>query len=162
MHREIKQSLSRLCAKVVDLQSKQQFLKDIVKTLCMMETELPLLFFDIMVHLTVHLVEELFLCGLVHNRWMYSYERYFKELKAFIRNLAKPEDSIIQGYQVEESLGFFIEYMSAYSPTSTRAWDSKEDPSMIDKILERIRKLQNLLKELHTWIYNFVLTMPRF
>lgn len=147
----------RLCAKVVDPESEQQLMEDTVETLCMMETELPPSFFDIMVHLTVHLVEELFLCGPVHNRWMYPYERYFKGLKAFVRQLAKPEGSVAEGYQVEEALGFLTEYMSGYSPTSTRAWDSEEDPSMTDEILEGTGKPRNLSEELQAWIHNFVL-----
>jgi hypothetical protein len=132
-------------------------MEDIVETLCILETELSPSFFDIMVHLIVHLVEELFLYGPVHNRWMYPYECTFKGLKAFVRNLAKPEGSITQGYQVEEALGFLTEYMSAYNPTSTRAWDSKEDPSMTDEILEGRGKPRNLSEELRTWIHNFVL-----
>jgi hypothetical protein len=95
-------------------------MEDTIETLCMMEMELPPYFFDIMVHLTVYLVEELFVCGPLQNRWMYPYERYFKGLKAFVRNLAKPKGNITQGYKVEEALGFLTEYMSSYSPTTTR------------------------------------------
>lgn len=73
---------------------------------------MPPSFFDIMVHLTIHLVKELFLCGPVHVRWMYPFERYFKTLKGFVRNLAKPEGCMAKGYQVEESCGYVSEYLS--------------------------------------------------
>jgi len=51
-------------------------------------------------------VEEIFICGPVHTRWMYPYECYFKALKGYMRNLTKPEVSIAQGYEAEQALGF--------------------------------------------------------
>ena len=109
---------------------------DSAETMCMVEKEMPPSFFDIMSHSPNHLVEELFLCGPVHTRWMYPYERYFKTLKGYVRNLAKPEDSIAQGYQTDQALGFITEYMSGYNITSRRVWDDKEEPTMVDEILE--------------------------
>ena len=79
---------------------------------------------------------------------MYPYERYYKELKSFIRNLAKPEGSIAHGYQMEEALGFVTEYMSAYTPTRIRAWDSNEQQSMIDEVPEGKTKAQVLFEDL--------------
>jgi len=70
----------------------------LTKTMCVLEKEMPPSLFDIISHMPNHLMEELFLCGLVHTRWMYPYERYFKTLKRYVRNLAKPEGSISQGY----------------------------------------------------------------
>ena len=52
-----------------------------MKTLCLMEKNYPPSFFDIMVHLTVHLVREVQLCGPVYLRWMYHFERFMKILK---------------------------------------------------------------------------------
>lgn len=110
-----------------------------------------------MVHLTVHLVEELHVCGPIQTRWMYPYERYFKGLKGFVRNLAKPEGIIAQGYLVEEALGFVTEYMVEYNPTSRRVWDSEEDPTMADEIVEGKGKPRKLLEEARTWMHAFVL-----
>ena len=147
----------RLCAKVVNPEGRQQLLDDAAETLSTLEKEFPPSFFDCMVHLTVHLVEELFICGPVHTRWMYPYERYFKGLKGFARNLAKPEESIAQGYQMEEALGFVTEYMSEYSPTSARVWDSKEDPFMTDETVEGKGRPRKLSKQLRNWVHNFVI-----
>ena len=126
----------KLCAKTINMAEKEQMLADCAETMCMFEKEMPPAFFDIMSHLPYHLVEEVFLCGPVHTRWMYPYERYFKNVKGFVRNLAKPEGSIAQGYQVEQALGFITEYMSEYFVTTRRVWDDKEEPSMVDEILE--------------------------
>ena len=147
----------KLCMKVVNLESKVQLMEDVAKTLSTLEKELSPSFFDIMVHLTLHLVEELFLYGLVYTRWMYLYERYFKGLKDFVRNLARPEGSTTQGYQVEEALGFVTEYMTQYAPTSCCVWDSKEDPMMTNEIVEGKGRLRKLLDELRKWMHEFVL-----
>ena len=37
---------------------------------------------------------------------------------------------------MEEALGFVTKYMSEYSPTSRRVWDSAEDPTMTNEIVE--------------------------
>ena len=94
----INRVFQRLCLKVNNPAQKAQFMEDAAETLSTLEREFPPSFFDIMVHLTLHLVEELFVCGPAHTLWMYPYERYFKGLKGFVRNLAKPEGSITQGY----------------------------------------------------------------
>jgi len=84
--------------KMIHCDNKDQLMEDVAKTLASLECEFPPSFFDIMVHLTMYLMEELFICGLVHTRWMYLYKRYFKGLKGFVRNLAKLQGSISQGY----------------------------------------------------------------
>jgi len=147
----------KLCAKTINGELKQQLVDDSAETMCMLEREFPPSFFDIMSHLPNHLVEQLFQCGPVHTRWMYPYERYFKTLKGYVRNLAKPEGSIAQGYQVEEALGFITEYMSEYNITSRRVWDDKEEPTMVDEILEGKGKPKQLTESLRNAMHDFVL-----
>jgi hypothetical protein len=60
---------------VVYSSKEMELLDDAAIALCMLEREFPLSFFDLMIHLMIHLVEELFLCGPVHYRWMYPFER---------------------------------------------------------------------------------------
>lgn len=147
----------KLCAKTVNLDEKEQLMADTAETMCMMEKEMPPSFFDIMSHLPHHLVEELFLCGPVHTRWMYPYERYFKTLKGYVRNLAKPKGSIAQGYQTEEALRFITEYMSDYNITTRRVWDDKKEPTMIDEILEGKGKQKMLPEGLRNAMHDFIL-----
>ncbi|KAL4025913.1 hypothetical protein IC575_014319 [Cucumis melo] len=52
--------------------------EDIIITLCLLEKYFPPSFFTIMVHLTVHLVREVKLCGPIYLRWMYPFERFMK------------------------------------------------------------------------------------
>ena len=41
---------------------------------------------------------------------MYPFERYFKNLKDYVRNIAKPEGSISRGYVVDKALTFSSRY----------------------------------------------------
>ncbi|CAM8947131.1 unnamed protein product [Rhodiola kirilowii] len=82
---------SSLCAKVTEISELDGLQKQIVVTLCQLEMFFPPIFFDIMVHLTIHLVRELRILGPVHMRWMYPFERCMKVLKSYVRNRQSPE-----------------------------------------------------------------------
>ena len=101
-----------LCAMVIDVTILDKLDMDITVTLCMLEKCFPPSFFDIMIHLTVHLVNEVRLCGPVFLRWMYPFERYMKTLKGYVRNRNFPEGCIAESYITEEALEFYAEYMS--------------------------------------------------
>ncbi|GKG36439.1 DIE2/ALG10 family protein, partial [Tanacetum coccineum] len=72
----------------------------VVDILC--ELELIYALFDIMVYLVIHLPIEALEGGPIRPRWMYPFERYMKKLKGYVRNKAKPEGSIMEGYVAEE------------------------------------------------------------
>lgn len=65
-----------LCSKVLDPRNLVRLEKDIAVILCQLEKLFPPSFFDVMVHLCVHLATELKLARPVHYRWMYPIERY--------------------------------------------------------------------------------------
>ncbi|GJV45692.1 acidic leucine-rich nuclear phosphoprotein 32 family member A [Tanacetum coccineum] len=46
-----------------------------------------------------------------HPKWMFPFERYMKKLKNYVRNKAKPEGSIAEGYVSEEALTFCSRYL---------------------------------------------------
>jgi len=132
-------------------------IEEVAETICALEKELPPSVFVVMMHLPIHLVEELFICGPVHIRWMYPFERYMKELKSFVKNKAKPEGSMAYGYLREESIGFLTEYLAKYTPTTKRAWDDKEDLAMNDEILEGAKRNRPMSIEFQKLIHGFVL-----
>jgi hypothetical protein len=70
-----------ICCKVIDVEKLKKMQSDLVETVCELEKFFPPSFFDIMIHLSVHLVREVELCGPVFFRWMYPFERYMKTLK---------------------------------------------------------------------------------
>ncbi len=63
------------------------------------------------------LVQQLFICGPIHCRWMYPIERYMNILKDHVQTFAHPEENIVEGYRVENALGFCNEYMKQYMET---------------------------------------------
>jgi hypothetical protein len=60
-----------ICAKVWDPIDLPTLREDVAITFSMLKWKFPKAFFDVMSHLTLHIVEELDICGLVHTRWMY-------------------------------------------------------------------------------------------
>ena len=102
---------NRLCSKVVEVSKLRKLESDIIVTLCLLEKYYPPSFFDVMIHLTVHLVREVRLCGPVFYRWMYPFERYMKKLKGYVRNYRYPEGCIVECYVAEEALEFSSDYI---------------------------------------------------
>ncbi len=126
----------RICAKVLDPVDMGTLREDVTITMCILEMTMPLSFFDIMVHLIIHLVDELDMCGPVHTRWMYCVEHLNKVLKGYVRNMAQPEASMAIGYLMDETLGLIIEYMDQFQPSKRRIWDSDEEESVCGEVLE--------------------------
>ena len=100
-----------ICSKVVKLQDLEQLQLEIVETIFLLEMNFPPCFFDIMVHLPIHLVDEIKLGGPVHCHYMYPIERYLCKLKSYVRNRSRPEGSIAEGCLAEECLIFCSRYM---------------------------------------------------
>lgn len=96
----------RICKKkilVSDLHALQTY---VAETCALLEIHFPPAFWNIMPHLLLLLPRELYWCGPVHARWIYSVERYLGHLKSLVRNKARPKGSIAQGYMYEEAIGF--------------------------------------------------------
>ncbi|XP_063946024.1 uncharacterized protein LOC108212368 [Daucus carota subsp. sativus] len=74
-----------------------------------LEKHFPPSFFDVMIHLSIHLVREVELCGSIFLRWMYPFERYMKTFKGYVRNPAHPEGCIAEGYCAEEAVQCLVD-----------------------------------------------------
>lgn len=85
---------------------------DVVETLCEFEIYFPPSFFDIMVHLVVHLPREIKEYGPVFLRYMYPYERHMGTLQDKAKNKANPEGSIINGIKAEEAANFCVIFLA--------------------------------------------------
>ena len=57
-----------ICAKVIDPDKLDELENEAIIILCQLEMYFPPAFFDIMIHLMVHLVREIRLCGPVYLR----------------------------------------------------------------------------------------------
>lgn len=148
----------RICAKDVREDTRECLMRDVVMETCVLEKEFPPTFLNVMTHLPVHLVEQLFICGPIHCRWMYPIERYMKTLKDYVRTYAHPEGSIAEGYRLDEMLGFCTEYMKRHRTTTYRVWDANEDATMNDEILGQNDFSKRMMSdELRGYAHAFVL-----
>ncbi|XP_045791642.1 uncharacterized protein LOC123886360 [Trifolium pratense] len=101
-----------ICCKAIDPLKLDELENEAAVILCQLEMYFPPSFFDIMVHLIVHLVREIRLCGPIYLRWMYPIERYMKILKGYTKNPHRPEASIVERYIAEEAIEFCSNYLS--------------------------------------------------
>jgi hypothetical protein len=91
----------------------QKLKTDFPIILCKIEKNFPPAFFDVMVHLAVHLPEEAILRGPVQYVWMFPVERRLCTLKHLVRKQARPEGSIVEAYVANEALTFCFRYFTA-------------------------------------------------
>ncbi|XP_060971476.1 uncharacterized protein LOC133037842 [Cannabis sativa] len=122
---------NRLCGKELELDKLDALHEHVVKTLCNLEKFFPPSFFDIMIHLMVHLVREARLCGLVWARWMYPFERNMKVLKSYVRNHYRPEACMVECYISEEAVEFCSEYMAGVEAIGISK--PRTDPDDVDR-----------------------------
>jgi hypothetical protein len=127
--------LIRLCkyfkvlyGKVIDVKEIEEWEDEIVLILCQLEMIFPPSFFDIMVHLTMHLAAELRIAGPVHYRGMWSPERFMGKVKNMVGTTSHPEGSIAESYQLDESLTFCSRYLHDCTTKLTRAPRHNENP----------------------------------
>ncbi|KAK1386844.1 hypothetical protein POM88_015022 [Heracleum sosnowskyi] len=104
--------LRSLWSKVFTLADLNRLEQEIIEILCHFEMIFPSAFFDIMIHLLVHLCKEIEYGGPAHLRCMWPIERYLAKLKSYVRNRSKPEGSIAEGYLAEECLTFCSRFLS--------------------------------------------------
>jgi len=100
-----------ICSKVIDPQQLDDLENEASIIIYQSEMYFSLSFFDIMIHLVVHLVREIRLCGPVFLRWMYPIEWYMKVLKIYTKNQYRPEASIVERYVAEEAIKFCSNYI---------------------------------------------------
>ena len=131
--------------------------REIAEVLTMLEKEMPTSFFDIQVHLLVHLVDEVKLAGVVSSRWMFFVERYMKTLKDFVRQRAQPEASMAEGWLVYESMHYINEYLSMVDSNIPLFWDEKEDEKIDGEVLQGVGKEFSLSEDMRDAINTFIL-----
>jgi hypothetical protein len=86
------------------------------ETSCVLEMYFPPAFFDISLHFTAHLVKEIKLLCPVFLHQMYAYERFNGILKSLVRNQAFSESSMVQGYCIEETIEWALNYADPSNP----------------------------------------------
>ncbi|XP_060674878.1 uncharacterized protein LOC132804486 [Ziziphus jujuba] len=125
----------KLCARTLSVSDLDMLQEGIILTLCKLERTFPPAFFDIMVHLAVHLPYEAKMAGPVHTRWMYPFER----------NKAHPEGSIAEGYVVNEALTYCSMYLHGIETRFNRPERNKDGENQIASTLSVFTQAVNLL-----------------
>ncbi len=125
-----------ICAKVWDAIDLPTLREDVAITLSMLEWEFPRAFFDVMSHLTLHIVEELDICGPIHTRWMYPIEQAMKVFKGYVRNRSRLEASMAEGYILDETIGFVTKYLQDFRHVRRRIWDADEEEGVYGEVVE--------------------------
>jgi hypothetical protein len=147
----------RLCTKVYNPAKFDSLQADIAESMALLEMEFPPSFFDIMMHLPYHLVEELDLCGPVSTRWMYPVERYIKTLRGYVRNMVRPEASMAEGYIKEECIGFVTKYLQRFDIVQRQVWNMEEEYNDVEEALEGAGKPFFMTAALWDVAYKYVL-----
>jgi hypothetical protein len=124
-----------LCSKAISTQEVEVLKVFTNEKIYLFEIYFPPSFFDVMIHLIRHCVEQLQQCGPAHARWMYGIERYIYKLKRYVKNRSCPEGSMATGNMYNEALGYITEHFSLY-PRSSRVWEVDDDPKYNAQVLE--------------------------
>lgn len=119
--------------KEIDPQTIVRAREDAIQTVCLLEKYFPTSILNIQVHLLVHLVDEVQLAGTVHARWMFFLERFMKTLKGFVRQKARPEGSMAEGWLVQESCVFISGYL-AHKNNMPHLWSTKDDDRVVGEV----------------------------
>lgn len=115
----------QLCAKTLKVDVMHRMQAEIPIILCKLEKIFPP-FFDVMLHLVVHLPDEALLRGPVQYGWMYPIERRLCTLKRFVRNMARPEGSIGEAYVTNEWLTACSRYFDDVDTRHNREGRNRE------------------------------------
>ena len=147
----------RICSKVWDPAQGDDLLEDAAVTMCLLEITFPPTFFDVMSHLPFHLVRELIVLGPVQVRWMYPIERTMMTLKNHVKNKARPEASIANGYLMDETMGYATSYMHGYDVVRRRVWDADPKDCEEFEVLEGAGPDYKLTRAQRDAIHQYVL-----
>ena len=104
-------SFNAIYQKVIDEQSLEDLEKNMIEVMCLLEAYFPPTFFDISVHLIVHLVKEIRYLGPMFLHHMYLYERFMSTLNRYDKSRVHPEGSMAQCYSTEEVVDWCLGYM---------------------------------------------------
>jgi len=123
---ELGNFFQQICAKTLKVDVLNKMRGEIPIILCKLEKIFPPSFFDVMVHLAIHLIDDAILRGPVQYGWMYPVERRLLTLKRFVRNMARPEGSIAEAYVANECLNACSRYFDDVDTRHNREGRNRE------------------------------------
>ena len=105
MDAHVRETLFGLCnffdvisRKSIGVRQLRRLQEEIVVILCELEMYFPPAFFDVMVHLLVHIVDDIIQLGPTFLHSMMPFERMNGVIKGYVHNMSRPEGSIASGF----------------------------------------------------------------
>jgi hypothetical protein len=133
MDEHIRETLFGLCnffdvisRKSIGLKQLDELQEEIIVILCELEIYFPPALFDIMVHLLIHLMDDIIHLGLTFLHNMMPFERLNGVIKGFICNRSHPDGSITKGFLTYECVSFCQNYLRTKK-------DDTDDPVGVPK-----------------------------
>ncbi|KAK1620766.1 hypothetical protein QYE76_026283, partial [Lolium multiflorum] len=118
MDYHVRATLTGLCnffdvitRKSISVKKLARLQEEIVVILCELEMYFPHAFFDVMVHMLVHIMDDIINLGPTFLQNMMSFERMNGVIKGYVRNRSHPDGSIVQGWLTEECISFCTNYL---------------------------------------------------
>jgi hypothetical protein len=102
--------------KVIDEEKLLDLERRHFETLCLLEATFPPSFFDPMLHLTAHLMREIWFLGPSYVHQMFPYERIYGFVKSLVHNRLFPEGAIVCGYETIGAVEWAMGYMDPQNP----------------------------------------------
>ena len=94
LQKQVRDTIIRFClffkaiySKVIDVSKLEKMQSQLVETLCQLEKHFPPSLFDLMFHLSVHLVREVELSGPIFLKWMYPFEKIYEYTQGICKEL---------------------------------------------------------------------------
>nr|BDI54583.1 transposon protein, putative, CACTA, En/Spm sub-class [Triticum aestivum] len=123
MDTHVRETLFGLCnffdiisRKSIGVRQLRRLQEKIVVILCELEMYFLPAFFDVMVHLLVHIMEDIIQLGPTFLHSMMSFERMNGVIKGYVRNMSRPEGSIARGFLTEECISYCTNYLGIENP----------------------------------------------
>src|SRR3954471_2912421 len=123
MNKHVHDTLTGFCnffdfisLKSISLKQLRRLQEEIVVILCELEMYFPPVFFDVMVHLCVHIVDNIIDLGPTFLHSMMPFERMNGVIKGYVRNMSRPEGSIARGFLTEECISYCMNYLGIENP----------------------------------------------
>ena len=97
--------------KVIDVSTLEQLQRDIAKTLVRLEMHFPPTYFDISLHLLIHLVDQIRALSPMYLHQMFPFERLMKVFRRYVRNRFRPEGGMVEGWSMKEAIELCTYYL---------------------------------------------------
>jgi hypothetical protein len=102
--------------KVIDEEKLLDLERRHFETLCLLEATFQASSFDLILHLTTHLVREIWFLGPSYLHQMFPYERFYEFLKSLVHNQLFSKGVIVCGYKTIEAVEWAMGYMDPQNP----------------------------------------------